>query len=490
MWHSNRKHGDIFSEVPKLGPSVTSSPPDPDKTPGPPLELDVSDNLNVNSRYVLSGPQRDAVKTHSVKGNSDRNNTILKKRDLLPERIQHLIYDITLLYSSPYISVDRWEEGLIERKDVRSRYSVAHQIAESSEKSFSEALASVKDQEVEYYESPYDSPAELWQKIIEVTQVNQHIRGDLFYFDSNPSREAQFGFEIGSLFRMLRPEYEEQLPGFELIWGFILAFIGQPRQRVDSREVELLEELVAQLEDRHELRRKDADRMASPDEISERGEPYDELTKQGVEQAGITPHPIVLREVAYHQMTTSEDGDLHRKTARRVAKDMKEIVPLEEVDQIADKISGDIEVIKTRGKMGLKPAQKVLKVLWEWETGQLSRDDDDSDQSHQFGSSATSDMIAAYLNVKPGPVSGVLNNVSTEEKYETWTEEPLVVKDEGGRGTEWECTPYGAVVCNTAFEREEEVSWLYRYAIGPEELSLFERKLITDALDSSGLIKF
>lgn len=80
-------------------------------------------------------------------------------------------------------------------------------------------------------------------------------------------------------------------------------------------------------------------------------------------------------------------------------------------------------------------------------------------------------------------MSAVLNRLSKQAPGEVWTSHPVVNKSESKeRGTEWELEPYGSVLCHTIFERDDSASWLYKYAIGPEDLSLYERKIVLDTL--------
>ncbi|MFB6187681.1 MAG: hypothetical protein ABEI86_12555, partial [Halobacteriaceae archaeon] len=101
MWRESYLHGDLFSETPKLGEGLLSN--FPESIIQPPL-TGLDEDINVNSKYVLSGKERELLKYGRVEGKWERNKATLQKRDLLPERIQHLITDVALLYHRSYFS--------------------------------------------------------------------------------------------------------------------------------------------------------------------------------------------------------------------------------------------------------------------------------------------------------------------------------------------------------------------------------------------------
>jgi len=371
------------------------------------------------------------------------------------------------------MTADGWQYGRMGPKKPQSKWALLHQKKdeidiESLDFSDLENEPALQgEDEGEVYETVYDSPADLWSDFVDVSPVNWHLRKDVFFHEQPArSREVMFGFEIGSLFRKLRPEHEEEVPGTDLIWGFILGFIGQSNDDVKDREEELLQQLILDLETRQQERQEEAELMPPPDEISAELQEMDELTIRGVEEAGITPHPIVVREVAFHQPTRPDDGDLHKKTATRIVRDIAELVPLREIDEIASDATHDIENLHNQNTRGIDRIESVVEFLWA-EAG-----------SH------TSNTIGGALDKDSGSVSRFLNRVSPKDDYELLTEKPLVEEEsEQSSRDGWKLTGYGKVVSYSMFENQEDTDWIYRFAIGPEELTLQERKLAIDALD-------
>jgi len=222
-------------------------PPPPSDIPGPPIDLDIEDDQNVNAKFVFSGTQRAYILTGEGSG-SDYNENVLEKRDKLPERVQHIIDDIAALHDSPFLSDESWELGRIDRKQTTSRYGQLHRQYDPDDPD-DEFFKDLDDDEDERdsYESPFESVAELWAELIDVDQRSQQVRDEVFLAgDSSFPAETQFGYEMGSMLQMLRPDQEDGVPGMDLIWGFILAFIGK-RTSDMGQERDTLEQQGCQL---------------------------------------------------------------------------------------------------------------------------------------------------------------------------------------------------------------------------------------------------
>lgn len=491
-----RMHGDVFSEVPKLGPAVTSSlPPPPEKTLGPPLELDVDDDQNINSRYVLSGAQRGLIINGHGSDRSTKNRKILKKRDHLPERIQHLVDDVAVLYGSPYFSDELWEQGMSPPKEKHSKFAELQRWAQNRDFTEEELREqNFEERDVEHYDSPFDSAVELWDELIDIKQRSQQVRDDVFFHgNSVVSKETQFGYEIGSILRMLRPNYGDFPPGADLIWGFMLAFVGQPLANMD-REQEVIASLVEDLNSRSETRQIEAEQMPEPDKIMELGADFDEVTAEAIGEMGITPHPIVVREVRYHQPVL-EDSELKKKAAKRVVADLIDVVPLRELDELGTRVTQDLGTMRERSVPGTESIQQILGAY-------LREENSEGDENNNSGNEETTDVaekrfvrrlttpdIANTIGIDKSSISTILNRITSDHESELWTTNSLVHrKEESGRRVSWELTNYGELLLHVNFKREAKTDILYWFALGPEEISLSERKLVIDALDELDLM--
>lgn len=505
MWREDHLHGDLFSDTPKLGPGLTSTWP-PDHLLDEPLD-DIEEDQNLNAKFVLSGKQRELLKTGYVKNRLARNDKVLKKRDKVPERIQHLTEDIALLYFQSLLSSEQWQYGIVPEENRTSNTSNYYELADQYDPETGTIDGDVDESQQNRYETPFDSPEDLWEDLIEMPRVTQHVRDDVFFHgDAVFAKETQFGFEIGNIFRLLRPddyetdfrkrwEYDDEIIGSGVMWGFILAFIGHPKTELEEERRQLSElfELFLELQD---TRIEEAERMPSENEIA--NSQHEEITKEAVEEMGFSPHPIILREVEYHCPPVDEI-ETKRAASKQVVKDIVEVTPLREVDRLRRSLEQDLETVKERSRPGVDSARNVLEIVWEmhsiinsdassseFESGTDCTDDRESEKQDMKISSLS---IGEKIDKVQSLVSEVLNRVSDADDTPLWTSEAIVRKDDTAhRGTEWELTTYGTLLCDAAFERGEETAWIYYYALGPEELSLSERKQILENLDEMGLV--
>jgi hypothetical protein len=492
VWHEDRLHGNLFEDTPKLGIGLTSTWP-PDQFLTEPLD-DVGEKQNLNSKYILSGPQRTLLKTGIVKNRRARNNCILEKRDKLPERLQHLAEDVALLHFRSLFSDSKWESGALPKEERVESTSNMHQQLLAAD-----SLDDISDTEVEQsisedYDTPFESPTELWESILDIQLRTQAVRQSVF-FHGNPvfSKETQFGFEIGNVLRMIRPDsyesyFDQQwdddhdVVGGGLIWGIILAFVGQSASQLDS-ERQQLSELFDRLLELQEERQKEAERMPNSDELE--NAQYEQVTKDAVKETGIKPIPLILREIEYHcyrHYESLDNPEMKQAAAKTVVERIADNTPLRKIDDLARSIEDDLRVIRNQGGSDVESVQLVLEPIWQsYRQHQGIVEENETDVMLE---NVTSAAIGNTVDKSKHGVSTVLNRVSAEEGSSCWTNELVVDRqDSGQRGTRWDLTPYGSLLCYTEFEYGGDVDWIYHYSVGPEELSMQERKLILDAVD-------
>jgi len=73
--------------------------------------------------------------------------------------------------------------------------------------------------------------------------------------------------------------------------------------------------------------------------------------------------------------------------------------------------------------------------------------------------------------------------VTEYESQDLVTKHELVNKRDSRTSPAWDLTAYGWIVCATIFDHDDDLDWLYRYAIGPEEITLEERVKISNCLE-------
>lgn len=498
VWRDTHPHGRLYGDGPKV--SISYPTPFIGEKFQPPLQ-GVDEDENLNSLFALSGHQKSLLMGESVNNARNRNDRALEKRDRLPGRIRHFLDDVALLHHSALFSEDRWEHGVVERRE--GRYGLAERLEEvGSLDEMTEEGNKFEKSESERYETPYRSGEDLWEDLIDVPMRAQVIRDDVFFHgDPVLSKETQLGYEIGSAFQMVRPDgyksrfasrwdYDGDISAPGLICGFILAFVGESQGDLDE-ERETMSSVGDLLMTFNEARKKEAKRMPTPDKISESQD--SQAMEEGIEAAGISPKRIVKKEVECHHPGFSggvPDSRFEEDTlvgaATSIIKEIKDVTPLEEIDSLHGIISEDIDTTLDRGASGIDSATIPLKVQWEycwknnkWDLHGPDEVLDDDGIPDKF----TSQNIAAEIGYEQSQVSTVLNRISDHDS-ETWVQEEILVRDEKNRGSEWSLTPYGILLCYCLFQRDHETDWLYHFAIGPEELSLFERTRVSRVLES------
>jgi hypothetical protein len=456
--------------------------------------LDVEADQNLNAKYVFSGAQRELTKTGSASDRSDKNDGVLKKRDLLPERIHQLIEDVTLLHNTEYLAEGDWGTGKVDRKKKRSGWGEMHRQLQKAGDDATLEDVSAEETTIDHYESPFDGPADLWDELIAIDQRSQQVRDDVFFHGrSAVSKETQLGYEIGSLLHILRPQQDEEVPGADLIWGFILAFIGESRESLDQ-ERETLDSLITVMKDNHDTRQDDAERLPELEDSNAFSDPAEEVTASAIKEAGFEPHPILVREVLHHQPVLENDRH-HKNAVKQVITNIENTVPLQYIDQLYKQIVQDLRVVESRSVPGIDSAQLVIESLMRLNEQESTEDDSDKDseeakqENGEIGeinskpeySTIKGSTIGNAISTKEKVVSEVLNRLCDESGNELWTTEPLFDK----KGDGWRLTPYGRVFAHILHRRQKNLDLLYWFALGPEENTLYERKLIIEALDAA-----
>jgi len=506
---------DPTPDVPKLGGLVSR-----ELDIEPPLS-GVDEGEMLNAKFALSVTQRALLSNHPVDNKSKRNDQILEKRDKLPQRFQRLTEDIALLHYRSLFSEENWEDGLVQRRiNQRKDY---HKIAEAIDQDELNDTA-VEESQSDTYETSYESSTALWRELLDISYRTDYVRDDVYF--NKDFKEVELGFEIGSMLQILRPdEYisrfdqrqdvDNDIVGAGLLWGFIMAFIGQPRSKLDE-EKRQLDYVFDLFNDLHNARRQNTQRMPSPEEMDD----FRKLEQivQAIEEKGLTADDILIEEVRYHCPAPNK-GERTKRLSRGIVDKIIEITPIEEVDELTDILAPDQETIRDRSVPGADSARQVLQGVWalhqqKQEHSDSTQEDSgttaepqDSTGSEESGANSefsestdednadnketiiTSEAIGQEVSVEQSTVTEVLNRVSGDDSSELWTNQEIVRGTSADRGTEWELTDYGALLCHICFECDGDTSRLYRYAIGPEELSLYERKLILQALDELHFVK-
>jgi hypothetical protein len=64
----------------------------------------------------------------------------------------------------------------------------------------------------------------------------------------------------------------------------------------------------------------------------------------------------------------------------------------------------------------------------------------------------------------------------------------LESKEKEGDTKYWELTPYGVLLAYVLLRKDSDPELLYWFALGPEELSLYERQMVIETLKEQELV--
>lgn len=479
-----------FEEHPKVNPYKIRGSPKPDSERELEKRLADSFQSDENNQYGLTENQRHKI-NRVGQIDSKSNTSALKKRDRLPGRLFHLCKDVESLSDTPLLKTETWNDGL---KDRKTKKPPGRKIYELAINQGNQDKGGEIDEDDSPYVSPYDSLEGLWQDIAEVTDQRTMIATEDVHFTSlnNISDETQVGYEIGKVLSILHPSPTEKDNLAELVWGFILAFVGQPRVDVPEKETELFDTLLSELEELEREREKIAKQEKKAEE-SYKSEyrnmetSDDEMSSvaKGISDTGISPSKVLEQEVKHHLMRLGvEDPEHYRGAAEAVTEDIMEITPLEEVDKIKSHIQEDLTEIESHSWKEIDSVESVLSEGWAIYGKDMNSEDGPHEECSSKFSFLTDEVNKNMDGASLGSISYILNCLTEGKSDELWTNNPIIeFKGKGQRGNEWEFTEYGALFTYACVEKDDDPEWIHHWALDPEELSLYERKLVVQSLN-------
>lgn len=372
----------------------------------------------IEQQYLLTGDPG----TYTISEMEDRVAVKTKK---LPDRVQQLIDDISLLY-------------------------------------FHGSLKNDQD--------------ELWEDILSISGRSQLVRKSPIVRTDNQQSdpELNLGFEVGSTIRLL---YDEDVPA-ELIWGVIIGLVGESDQDLE-REVENLVELFAELENYYETRLVSAGTKAHEDDgfEEERKQIREVLREQGFATAPPLVDTVLLeysREDTAVQLESTEKSsstdsnpaehpeppsenppseDVHRTSFESIVSRLANQTRLRSIDRLAKDVREDVIQIQNREIWGVD-LDSLLCFLGE--NGKKPIGEFDEINAHQ-NSKTHALGVLSYKD------STVVNRPVTREYAEA----------------KWSLTPYGEILYITRMEYNCSTNWIYNLIADPERLDDDRTSLIS-----------
>lgn len=395
-----------------------------------------ADETDANKQRSLSDGEQQFLLTGDpgTENISKIEERISRKATMLPSRVQQLIDDISLLYQGGYLE---------------------------------------------------DGTDEMWDDLLSVSGRSQRVRESEITrkTHSQSDTESNFGFEIGSMIRFL---HNEEVPD-DLIWGFIIALVGEPDKRW-GQEGENLSELLGYIEERGQ------NRLVSAGVIGYTGDgrqqEYNEIREILREQGYTNAPPLVSgikreyegdgnlpkqSEYPATKTTLSSDSldrddhpeppddfpspeEMYQTQIESILSRFEDHTPLASVDRLAERAREDVNHIQNKEIWGVD-CDAIFSYLGE------------NGETHV----QNTDEINATRHSK----THVLKILASEES--SVVSRPVTTKR--AKAT-WSLSPYGELLYEIRTERDCSTDWLYYHAVDADRIDNEMSSLISRVIES------
>lgn len=379
------------------------------------------DETGAGEQRVLSKKEREFLMTgdSGTYTTADMERRSAGKAEKLPDRVQQLIEDVSLLHYRGYIGTD-------------------------------------------------DS-IEIWQNLLTVKSRSQTIRDSPIVrtVNKHSGTETNLGFAIASLLRMI---HDDPVPK-DLVWGVIVGLIGESSEEWET-EARNLVELFDNLKEQYEWRLFSAGAEAHKDDgfLEEREEIREILREQGFapapplidaalleytnkEQSDLlgpiekswyadpvqTDHPKPPNE-------TQSPGEIRRANLKSIISRLDEQTHLWSLDRLAKDLREDAVRIQKRQWRGVDPDRAIRFVKQNGE-----KQVQDFEQSSIKGQN---NMTTALRRLA--------------HKDSSWVNQPVMRENEG-ENMYWDLTPYGELLYEVRVVHNCSTNWMYKFVVNPED---------------------
>lgn len=323
-------------------------------------------------------------------------------------------------------------------------------------------------------------PSVSWEQIVDIIpRAERTHHSDIFFtHEERENKTIQYGFEVGSLLKVLQRTAKEDTDWTDLVWGVILGLAGKGAGD-EQEEVADLQGLVEEITLRSSIRYQlSMQEQSGIDYLLRIHEGADEIVTKHLEVYEIEPVDYL---VAWVLSQLRQQGA--QVTGERITSILDEMfaqTDIEEMEQLYFDLSVDAKELADEGIdknfKGIN-AIDVFRVVWESDT-----------EVPSMTAAVKSGVASNATNLS----SGILDRLKHTEGKEQWTKYPLVEKRTGG----WAPTSYGQLIGYILFdgeiiEVEIETSppkvltvpeLVYKYALEPEELDDDKLHLVENTL--------
>jgi hypothetical protein len=370
------------------------------------------DEVSAGEQRVLSEKEREFLATGDSGSytNADMRRRVTKKANKLPDRFQQLIDDVSLLFYQDYL--------------------------------------------------PLESEDAIYEDLLEISNRSTNVRDSPIARTASQQSDSSldFGFEIGSLIRMV----QRGIMSSEFIWGMIIGLIGEPSDEYE-RESKNLVELFDGLERHYEWRLVSAGTLSHQEGLPKE----QQIIRQILHEEGLTPAPALI-DAILREYTSEDSSDIIDSSEKLWQPDPEQAEhpqPPEEMPSVEEMQQTSFEMIISRldEQTNLRSIDRLAKDL---------REDTIRIQQRDFRG-AEADTALHYLfenepvhiqNFKDTELKGQ-NNMSTalrrlSNEDSSWVNRP-VTNETSGENTYWNLTTYGRLLYKVRVENNGSTNWMY-----------------------------
>ena len=390
--------------------------------------------IDADEQRVLSQKEREYLMTGNSGSytNAEMERRVARKTSKLPDRVQQLVDDVSLLYYRGHLGTEDLEVW--------------------------ENLLTINNRSRKVRDSP-------------IVRTMRQIPGD----------ETELGFEIGTLIRMI---HEDAVPA-ELIWGTIIGLLGESSEEWE-KEAGRLVELFDKLEDYYERRLVSVGTQVHEDDGFQ--EERDEI-REILREHEFAPAPPLVNAVL-EEFTKSGPSDRFETSEKSWKTDPSKTehpTPPEETPSEAEMRRTSFETIisKFDGQTSLPVIDRMAKDLREdaFRIQHLEWRGVSPDQAFRFVEENGGTQIQEFEQTETkgqNNMTTALRRLSYDDS--NWVNQP-VLQENQGENSYWELTLYGELLYKVRIDHNCSTNWIYDYIVTPEEFDKEAAEIISEAVN-------
>lgn len=321
---------------------------------------------------------------------------------------------------------------------------------------------------------------EIWEDLITITNRSQLVR-DSPIVRTRRSPEVDFGFEIGSLIRMLHDETSFS----DLSWGVIIGLIGESSENWET-EAKNLVELFDDLEERYEWRLFSAGAEANLKDgfKEERREIREILRDYGFAPAPPLVNAILLKFTDRGEQSLLEYTEI--KSWRIDTDPTDHPTPPDNHSPTEDMHQSEFELIVSRfeEQTRLRDLDRLAKDLREdaIRIQQPGWKKVDIDQAFRFIGENGKTQIQKFDQTE----TKGQNNMTTALRRLSYSDSSAmnrpVIQENEGENIYWTLTSYGELLYDVRVVHNCSTNWIYDYIVNPGEIDNEMSQLISEQI--------